>query len=350
MFKRGVQRSKSEFFLELLGVGESKFLSIWFLIAILLGVVANITVLISCMSSSTRTVYLFRVSTEDLINAATNTTTISAADLRIDGLPNHWYWGLSGVCTVHGNTSDDKVSCKKSFPPTMTIEDMITFAVTTQFDEDASSAVIAKHIKPWTSALAQVEDDLAPASQPKTYFKAAVALTLVSTILSFLLLPLGIASMSVLRGRLHRWILYGIAFLSAMAFLGAGILAIYAMNDGPRGLIQLSGIGQGNERTFIGPGFYVLFAGVLFTLISVGVFFCVAFILVILIIFAIMACLSSVCGGGGSRKGDTSYNNYENHNYYGGSGGGAAVQESRHNHSETHPNYYSNSNYYNTRK
>lgn len=35
MFKRGVQRSKSEFFLELLGVGESKFLSIWFLIAIL---------------------------------------------------------------------------------------------------------------------------------------------------------------------------------------------------------------------------------------------------------------------------------------------------------------------------
>ncbi|KAL6413364.1 hypothetical protein AUP68_02873 [Ilyonectria robusta] len=49
------------------------------------------------MSASTRTVYLFRVSTEDLINAATNTTTISAADLRIDGLPNHWYWGLSGA-------------------------------------------------------------------------------------------------------------------------------------------------------------------------------------------------------------------------------------------------------------
>lgn len=232
----------------------------------------------------------------------------------------------------------------------MTIEDMITFAVTTQFDEDTSSAVIAKHIKPWTSALAQVEDDLAPASQAKTYFKAAVALTLLSTILSFLLLPLGIASVSVLRGRLHRWILYGIAFLSAMAFLGAGILAIYAMNDGPRGLIQLSGIDQGNERTFIGPGFYVLFAGVLFTLISVGLFFCVAFILVILIIFAVMACLSSVCGGGGSRKGDTSYNNHENYNYYGGSGGGAAVEESRHNNHETHPNYYSNSNYYNTRK
>lgn len=35
MFKRGVQRSKGEFFLELVGVGESKFLSVWFLIAIL---------------------------------------------------------------------------------------------------------------------------------------------------------------------------------------------------------------------------------------------------------------------------------------------------------------------------
>ncbi|KAF7549173.1 hypothetical protein G7Z17_g6573 [Cylindrodendrum hubeiense] len=347
MFKQGVKRTWGEFFLELVGVGESKFLTVGFLIAILLGAVANITVLISCMSSDTRSVYLFRVSTEDLINAATNTTTISANDLRIDGLPNHWYWGFSGVCAIHGNNSDDKVSCKKSFPPTMTIEDMITFAVTTQLDEDTSSAAIAKHIKPWTSALAQVEDDLAPASRPKTYFKAAVALTLISTILSILLLPLGIASLSVLRGKLHRWILYGIAFLDAMSFLGAGILAIYAMNDGPRGLIQLSDIDQGNERTFIGPGFYVLFAGVLFTLISIGLFFCIAFIVLILIIFAVMACFTSVCSGGGSKRQATGYNYDPSH--HGGGGGGAAVEEPKHDTYE-HPNYYSNSNYYNTQK
>ncbi|KAH7155736.1 hypothetical protein B0J13DRAFT_655373 [Dactylonectria estremocensis] len=326
MFKPGVKRSWGGFFLEQVGVGESKFLSIWFLIAILLGAVANITVLVSCMSSTTRSIYLFRVSTEDLINAATNTTTISAADLRIDGLPNHWYWGLSGVCTVHGssNNSDEQVSCDKSFPPTMTIEDMIAFAVTTKFDVGTSSAVIAKHIKPWTSALAQVEDELAPVSRPKTFFKAAVALTLLSTILSLLLLPLGIAAISALRGKLHRWILYAIAFFDAISFLGAGILTIYAMNEGPRALIQLSGIDQGNERTFLGPGFYVLFAGVLFTLISIGLFFCVAFIVVLFIVFIILACCSS--GGGGSAKEKKPSNTY------------------------AHPNYYSNDNYYYTQK
>ncbi|KAH7156534.1 hypothetical protein EDB81DRAFT_880847 [Dactylonectria macrodidyma] len=302
------------------------FFSIWFLIAILLGAVANITVLIGCMSPTTRSLYLFRVSADDLINAATNTTTVSAADLRIDGLPKHWYWGLSGVCTVHGssNNSDEQVSCEKSFPPTMTIADMITFAVTTNSDAGTSSAVIAKHIKPWTSALAQVEDDLAPASRPKTFFKAAVALSLISTILSLALLPLGIAALSVLRGKLHRWILYAIAFLDAMSFLGAGILAIYAMNEGPRSLIQLSGIDQGNERTFLGPGFYVLFAGVLFTLISIGLFFCLAFIVVVFIVFIILACLSS--GSGGSSKEEKTRTTY------------------------THPNYYDNSNYYYTNK
>jgi hypothetical protein len=133
---------------------------------------------------------------------------------------------------------------------------------------------------------------------------AAVALTLISTILSFVLLLLGAVSLA---GRLHRWILYAVAFVDALAFLGAGILAIYAMDQGPRGLIQLSGIDQGNERTFVGPGFCVLFAGVLFTLISIGLFFCVAFCAVLLIVFIAMTCLSCLCSGGDSRNNGVYY-------------------------------------------
>ncbi|KPM45968.1 hypothetical protein AK830_g640 [Neonectria ditissima] len=339
------ERSWGQFFLHIVGVGESRLLSVWFLVAILLGLIAKITVLISCMSPSTRSVYLFRVSADDLVNAATNATTASADALRIDGLPNHWYWGFSGVCAVH---SGGDVSCKRSFPPTMTIEDMIAFAVATQRDEDASSAAVAKHIKPWTSALAQVDDDLTPASRPRSFFKAAVALTLISTILSFVLLPLGAVSLA---GRLPRWILYAVAFVDALAFLAAGVLVIYAMDQGPRGLIQLSGIDQGNERTFVGPGFYVLFAGVLFTLISIGLFFCVAFCLVLFIIFIVMACMSSCCGSGSGNNNNVDYRDEHNTGGGGVSNGGGMDYKAREAYQEqNHPNYYSNANYYNTRK
>ncbi|KAH6663310.1 hypothetical protein F5X68DRAFT_177961 [Plectosphaerella plurivora] len=296
-------------FLHTLGIGESKLSSAWFIIAILIGLVAQMTVLISCMSASTRSIYLFRINADDLVNAATNTTTISAADLRIDGLPSYWSWGFSGVCAVY---SGGDVSCKRTFPPSMTTQEMIAFAVETHFDQTS----IAEHITPWTSALAQVEQDLAPASRSKSFLKAAVALTLISTILSFVMLPLGAFSLT---GRLHRWILYTLAFVDALAFLGAGILAIYAMDQGPRALIKLSGIDQGNE--VIGPGFYVLFAGVLFILISIELFFCVAFCAVLLIVFLVILCLPSGGGGNSHNHSDHLYNTgavnkAQNYNWY----------------------------------
>ncbi|KAM0441179.1 hypothetical protein ACHAPT_000485 [Fusarium lateritium] len=289
------KRTWGELFAHQLGWGESKGLSVWFMISILIGLVTNFVILVGCMSPATQSIYLFRVSSQDLIDAATNTTRVPAKDLRIDELPNHWYWGLSGVCVIHPD--EKSPTCQRSFPPTMTIEDMITFAVKAKMPEDASESAIAKRVKPWATALSQVKDDLPPSSRPESFLKGAVALTIISTLLSFLVLPLAVLSLSLLRGKLQRWVYYGIAMIDTMAFLGAGILIIYAMNDGPRSLIQLSGIDQGNERTFVGPGFYVLFAGVLFKLISIGIFFSIAFIIVILIIFAIIACISEAVDG-----------------------------------------------------
>ncbi|KAJ4195762.1 hypothetical protein NW755_001924 [Fusarium falciforme] len=180
----------------------------------------------------------------------------------------------------------------------MTIEDMITFAVKTKMSDKASESSIAKHIKPWTNALSQIQDGLPSPSRPESLPKGAVALSLISTLLSFLVPPLAVLSLSTLRDRLQRWVYYCIAMVDTMDCLGVGILVIYAMNDGPRSLIQLSGIGQGNERTFVGPGFYVQFAGVLFKLISIGIFFSIAFIIVfiivIMIVFAIIACISEI--------------------------------------------------------
>ncbi|KAI8691584.1 hypothetical protein LRP88_08840 [Fusarium phalaenopsidis] len=292
------KRTWGELFAHQLGWGESRGLSIWFMISILLGLVANFVVLIGCMSPATQSIYLFRVSSQDLIGAATNTTRVPAKDLRIDELPNHWYWGLSGVCVIYPD--EQTPTCQRSFPPMMTIEDMITFAVKTKMSDSTSESAIAKNIKPWTNALSQVEDDLPSPSRPESLLKGAVALSLISTLLSFLVLPLAVLSLSTLRGRLQRWVYYCIAMVDTLAFLGAGILVIYAMNDGPRSLIQLSGIDQGNERTFVGPGLYVLFAGVLFKLISIGIFFSIAFIIVIMIVFAIIACISEAIDGDSS--------------------------------------------------
>lgn len=53
-------------------------------------------VLISCSSPDTHSIHLFRVGSAELIDAAANLTDISANDLQIEDLPDHWYWGLSG--------------------------------------------------------------------------------------------------------------------------------------------------------------------------------------------------------------------------------------------------------------
>ncbi|CAM1504692.1 Fc.00g022830.m01.CDS01 [Cosmosporella sp. VM-42] len=303
MPRRPEGRSMRKLFLETIGIGDGniKFWSIWFMFSITLGLVANLTVLISCMSPSTQSIYLFRVSSEDLIHATTNVTKASADDLRIKELPHHWYWGLSGVCVIYG---DDEVSCEKKFPPTMTIKDMLSFAVEAQLPETTgnTTAAVEKTIKPWTSALASLEDSLPNPSGVNTKLKAATALALVATILAALSLPLTLLSLTILRTKLPRWTLYILALISAGFFLGAGILLIYAMNDGPRSILEYSGIDQGNERTYIGPGFFVLFAGVLFTLISIGIFFCVAFCVVLMIVFALLACCSGACSSGRRKE------------------------------------------------
>ncbi|KAF7559670.1 hypothetical protein G7046_g4469 [Stylonectria norvegica] len=314
------ERSYSSFFLELIGVSDSNngFWTIWFIIALIrtssFGLVANITVLIGCMSPSTQSVYLFRVSSEDLVHATTNLTSlVPAKELAIRELPRHWYWGLSGVCAAYDG---DEVFCNKAFPPTQSIDEMIAFAVKTQVSDDAA---VAKLTKSWTKALDNLSSILPSPSSSTTKLKASVALTLLSTIISFLLLPLAILSLGILRSKLRRWMLYTLALVDALLFLGGGVLAIFGMNEGPRSIIQTSGINQGNERTFIGPGFYVLFAGVLFKLISIGIFFVVAFWMVLVGVMLVMACLGGLCGGRDGKKREEVVE-YEYHEYpaYGG--------------------------------
>lgn len=150
-----------------------------------------------------------------------------------------------------------------------------------------------KHLMaPWTKALGKLSSDLTAKHDSFTAFiRVTAALTVVSTILAIALAGLGFASLTFWHGKPARWMLYMGAFADACMFTAAGVMAIFAMNHGPRAVIEMSGIEQGNERTFVGPGFFVLFAGAFFKLISIGVFFILAFSAVLLVVFLVYCCI-----------------------------------------------------------
>lgn len=162
-------------------------------------------------------------------------------------------------------------------PPVMAVADMMTFAVETKLGAGATSEAVAAQTKPWTEALSQVQSHLSPSSRPTTFFTVSFASALASSALSVLLFILGLLSLRLLRGRLPRWILYLISALDAACLLAAGVLLVYAMNEGPRGLINYSGVSQGPWHSYVGFSLVVLFVGVLFKFLAIPLFFCLVF-------------------------------------------------------------------------
>jgi hypothetical protein len=84
--------------------------------------------------------------------------------------------------------------------------------------------------------------------------------------------------------------LYIVAFFDAMALLGAGVFVEYAMEEGPRGLISLSGVSQ--EPGVRGPGSVALTLGVLIKFLAIELFLCLAFVGVVLVCWLVYVCLS----------------------------------------------------------
>jgi hypothetical protein len=192
------------------------------------------------------------------------------------------------MCAVYNHT--DEVLCKHAFPPTFSIEEMVSFAIETHLREDDGPSVLKRKMLPWTTALAQVKDELVVPSRLKALMQGAAALSLISTLISFALIPLTILYLTIMRDQLQRWMLYIVAFLDAMAFLGAGVFVGYAMEEGPRGLITLSGVSQ--ESGVRGPGSVALTLGVLIKFLAIELFLCLAFVGVVLVCWLVYVCLS----------------------------------------------------------
>ncbi|KAF4989053.1 hypothetical protein FGRMN_9383 [Fusarium graminum] len=275
----------------IIGIGDADYGMIWFFVAVLFGLAGNMVVLLSCISPGTHSVYLFRVGSNELVNATANLTDVSASDLQIAGLPD--YCILPGVCAAYDD-NDREMFCKHVFPPALSIEEMISFTVEAQLSDGDDPSSITKILSPWTTALAQVKDDLVMPSRLQALMNGAAALGIVSALLSFALLPLTILYLTILHDHLRRWMLYILAFLDALAFLGVALFVEYAMDEGPRSLINLSG--SGKEIEFKGPGFVALSCGILIKFLSIEFFLCVACLGVFLVLLLGYGCLK-ICSG-----------------------------------------------------
>ncbi|RGP69212.1 s-adenosylmethionine-dependent methyltransferase [Fusarium longipes] len=284
--------STGDFFLRIIGVGEAKVGMIWFMLAILLGFIANTVVLISCASPDTQSVHLFRVGSAELVNATANVTGISPNKLQFAELPEYWYWGLSGVCIdvqkrqLFGD--ENSISCKQSFPPMMSVEDMISFAIEAHLEKDTNNSLLTKRMEPWKEALAKIKDDLVEPSRPRDLMKGAAAFCVLSAILSPIILILTALYFTLLYGILQRWMLYALALLDALLFTGSAVMIGYAMREGPRGIIELAALPQ---EHYYGPGNTAFTLGALVKFIAMEVFLVLLFLALFLVLWIIYCCL-----------------------------------------------------------
>ncbi|KAK2123370.1 hypothetical protein NOF04DRAFT_1401797 [Fusarium oxysporum II5] len=277
-----------EFFLRIIGVGETKWRMVWFMLAILLALIGNITVLISCISPSAQPIYLFRVGSSELVNATANSTGIPTSNSKSTNFRVIAIVPLR-ICVIHSDT-DEKVSCKQAFPPIISIEEMIAFAIEAKLGRDAESSIVEEKTSPWTTALARIEGKLTEPSRVKALWQGAAAFTVISTLLSSALLVLTALYFTALRDQLRRWMLYVVAFVDAMTFLGAGVMVGYAMREGPRGIMELAG--TSSERGIYGAGNTAFTLGVLINFLSMELFLCLFISGVLLTVWLVCACLS----------------------------------------------------------
>ncbi|KAL4728195.1 hypothetical protein ACLX1H_004936 [Fusarium chlamydosporum] len=174
--------------------------------------------------------------------------------LRIIGVGDAKFGMIWFMLAILGDRLFDvekTISCKHAFPPVMGVEQMISFAIEASLGEDANSSIVRKKMAPWTTALAKISDDLAQPSRPRDLMKGAAALSVLSALLSPIIIILSALYFTLLRGHIQRWMLYALALLDALLFVGSGVMVGYAMREGPRGIIELAGIPQ---EDMYGPG------------------------------------------------------------------------------------------------
>jgi hypothetical protein len=197
-----------------------------------------------------------------------------------------------GICIdvqTRGLFEDTKsVSCKPAFPPVFSVEEMIQFSIQAHLGDSATESLVKKKMAPWTSALAKIQDDLVDPSRPRDLMKGAAALCVLSTILSAITMIITVFYFTLLRGILKRWMLYALALLDAMLFVGCAVMVGYAMREGPRGIIEHAGM---PESGIYGPGNVAFTLGALIKFVAMEVFLCLLLLSLVIVLWLLYCCL-----------------------------------------------------------
>lgn len=140
-----------------------------------------------------------------------------------------------------------------------------------------------------------------------SFSRASAALAVLALLTSASLLVVAVASLHHrFQGKVRLWMLYLGTLFDGLLLLASAILAIYAMNEGPRAIVRYAGLEKQHEpNDFLGPGMYVLAAGVLVKFLAIaGVF--IGFLLfgfISLVVSCLAVMCACACLAGGAERG-----------------------------------------------
>lgn len=195
-----------------------------------------------------------------------------------------------GLCAVY---SDKQVRCKRGYAPIFNIKEMVAFGLEANPNTEFAGAD-SPVLNAWAQALFTIEDPIATASH--TFVAdmfAGAGLAVFSLFLAMLVVFLAFFSLTERGYMVLVRLMYVVALLDGGVLAGAGIMAIRAMNSGPRVTIEMSGIDQGSLVSFIGPGMAVLFFGAAMKLMSIGIIGGIVLFPIVGIVLALYSCKAS---------------------------------------------------------
>lgn len=210
---------------------------------------------------------------------------------------------------------DDNNHCHRAFPPTLSLGAMVDSSLRASISNETA---LSSALGPWASFIRGSSIDGSSgtvnpglhASRARflSFSRASAALAVLALLTSAALLAVAAASMmhARFRGRVKLWMLYLGTLLDGLLLLAAAVLAVYAMNEGPRAIVRYAA-GGAEERLgdFLGPGMYVLAAGVLVKFLAIaGVF--VGFLLfgfISLVVSCLAVMCACACLAGGAEQG-----------------------------------------------
>ncbi|KAK4450609.1 hypothetical protein QBC34DRAFT_402936 [Podospora aff. communis PSN243] len=244
-------------------------------------IAGNFVFLLGCSSPATVKLALNRVEVDtlalSLLRLAYNDTR-NASQLLHPGLPAYWYWGTSGICSV--TDSQHPIHCRPDFPAT---DDLWTIvwksAGDLNIDQVQENGMRLSDA--WNDALMALPSSTIRDNEYKAIRKteASIGLCIVAVIFDFLIPPFALWKLKKSqiakgkgKGRTSKSVYLASLFSSLLA-IAAGVLAISAMKDGVRSIVDTDGFEAGQVRGLSGdgPGMFVRGTGLRLAEAATGV-------------------------------------------------------------------------------